>query len=188
MAHIEAQRRHAPRAVLLAVLSALMSMACAYAGTSSSATRSATSEPNPSRQSQFAPTRAGHEINEGESTMKIRITLDGDVLTATLADNAATRDLVSLLPLTLTLRDYRGTEKVSELPSRLSTAGTPAGVDPEIGDITYYAPWGNLAIFYRDFGFANGLVKLGHIDAGVEKLTRPGGDFNVRVELEAGSP
>lgn len=24
--------------------------------------------------------------------------------------------------------------------------------------ITYYAPWGNLAIFYRDFGYSAGLV------------------------------
>jgi hypothetical protein len=32
-----------------------------------------------------------------------------------------------------------------------------------VGDITYYAPWGNLAIFYRDFGYSPGLVRLGHI-------------------------
>ncbi|MEH7502625.1 cyclophilin-like fold protein [Neobacillus drentensis] len=23
--------------------------------------------------------------------------------------------------------------------------------DPSVGDFTYYSPWGNLAIFYRDF-------------------------------------
>ncbi|GAA4730631.1 hypothetical protein GCM10023216_23110 [Isoptericola chiayiensis] len=28
----------------------------------------------------------------------------------------------------------------------------------------YYAPWGNLAIFYRDFGHAPGLVRLGAFD------------------------
>jgi hypothetical protein len=71
---------------------------------------------------------------------------------ATLADNATTRDFVALLPLSLNLRDYAGTEKVSGLPQRLSTSSTPPGVDPEIGDLAYYAPWGNLAIFYRDFG------------------------------------
>ncbi|ELZ92649.1 cyclophilin-like fold protein [Haloferax sulfurifontis] len=43
-------------------------------------------------------------------------------------------------------------------------SGSDDGVDPEVGDITYYAPWGNLAIFYREFGYASGLVKLGHIE------------------------
>ncbi len=114
--------------------------------------------------------------------MKIRMTINDDVLTATLADSAATRDFVSLLPLTLSLRDYAGTEKVSNLPSPLSTEGAPSGVDPDVGDITYYAPWGNLAIFYRDFGFAKGLVKLGRIDSGIEKLASQRSDFAVRFE------
>lgn len=78
--------------------------------------------------------------------MQTQIAFEHEVLTATLVDNATTRDFVSLLPLTLTLRDYAGTEKVSDLPSRLSTDGAPPGIDPTVGDITYYAPWGNLAI------------------------------------------
>lgn len=41
------------------------------------------------------------------------------------------------LPLTLTLKDYAGTEKISDLPKRLSTEGAPSGSDPSVGDITY---------------------------------------------------
>lgn len=115
--------------------------------------------------------------------MKIRLITEGASLTATLEDNAAARDFVGLLPLSLTLRDYAGTEKVSDLPKHLSTSGTPPGVDPDAGDLTYYAPWGNLAIFYRDFGYANGLVKLGRIDSGIENLAGKRGDFVVRFEL-----
>jgi hypothetical protein len=63
-----------------------------------------------------------------------------------LIDNATTRDLLSLLPLTLTLEDYANAEKIGYLPRRLDTAGTPSGADPSTGDIPYYAPWGNLAI------------------------------------------
>ncbi len=115
--------------------------------------------------------------------MKLRLITDGAVMTATLEDNATTRDFVSLLPLSLTLRDYGGTEKVSDLPKRLSTRGTPPGTDPEVGDIAYYAPWGNLAIYYRDFGYSKGLVKLGHIQSGIEKLAAARGEFAVRLEL-----
>jgi hypothetical protein len=127
------------------------------------------------------------EERQERTTVKIRMTIEDDVLTATLVDNATTRGFVSLLPLTLTLRDYAGTEKVSELPARLSTEGAPPGVDPIVGDITYYAPWGNLAIFYREFDFAKGLVKLGHLDGGVEMLARRRSEFSVRIEREGGS-
>ena len=107
-------------------------------------------------------------------TMKIRIDVEGSRVTATLDDNETSRDFVSLLPLTLTLEDYSATEKISDLPKRLSTKGTPPGVDPSIGDIAYYAPWGNLALFYKDAGYARGLVKIGTLDSGVEAFRVPG--------------
>jgi hypothetical protein len=114
-------------------------------------------------------------------SMKIRLKVVDKVLTATLIDSKTTQDFISLLPLTLTLKDYAGTEKVSDLPKKLSTEGAPSGSDPSIGDITYYAPWGNLAIFYRDFGYASGLVILGKIDSGIEAFVVPG---SVKVTIE----
>jgi NAD(P)-dependent dehydrogenase (short-subunit alcohol dehydrogenase family) len=53
----------------------------------------------------------------------------------------------------------------------------------ELGDgITYVAPWGNLAILYRDFGYSTGLVKLGSINSGIEALASLSGDVTVTVE------
>ena len=108
------------------------------------------------------------------STMRIRLTFDGKVVEATLLDNPTARDLLSLLPMTLTLEDYNSTEKVGYPPRKLSTASAPAGIDPSVGDIAYYAPWGNLAIFYKDFGYSRGLIGLGRIDSGIEALSGPG--------------
>jgi hypothetical protein len=113
--------------------------------------------------------------------MRIRLIVEGTPLTATLEDSEVARDFASLLPLTLTLEDYASTEKVAYLPRKLTTAGAPAGSDPDVGDITYYAPWGNLAMFYRDFGYSAGLVHLGRIDVGVEALQRAGA---LRVTIE----
>jgi hypothetical protein len=115
------------------------------------------------------------------STMKIRLTFDGKAVGATLLDNATARDLFSLLPITLTLEDYNSTEKIGYPPRKLSTAGAPAGVDPSVGDIAYYAPWGNLAIFYKDFEYSRGLIGLGRIDSGVEALNGPA-PLKVRIE------
>ena len=90
--------------------------------------------------------------------MKIRLKIEDTELTTTLIDSKTTQDFISLLPLTLTLEDYGSTEKISYLPKRLSTDDAPAGIDPSVGDITYYAPWGNLAIFIRDFEYSSGLI------------------------------
>ncbi|WP_438497089.1 cyclophilin-like fold protein [Paenibacillus sp. IHBB 3054] len=119
---------------------------------------------------------------DGTDVQKIKLTAGNIVLTATMLDNAASRDFISQLPLTLTLQEYAGTEKISDLPSKLSTEGTPAGIDPSVGNITYYAPWGNLAIFYEDFGYSSGLIQLGSIDSGIEALAGMKEDFTVTIE------
>jgi hypothetical protein len=102
--------------------------------------------------------------------MKIRFTLNGTVVTATLEDNATSRDFIGMLPLTVTLEDFASTEKIAYLPAKLSTQGSPSGIDPKVGDVTYYAPWGNLALFHKDFRHSPGLVKLGRVDQGIEAL------------------
>ena len=120
------------------------------------------------------PAQTNEVTNKQAKDVKIRIKTGEKVVTATLTDSEAARDFVSLLPLTLTLEDYNKTEKISDLPKRLSTKGAPAGSDPSVGDIAYYAPWGNLAIFYRDFSYSSGLVILGKIDGDMEALNVPG--------------
>ena len=123
----------------------------------------------------FAETAAGIQSTDHRKlAMQIKIEVEGDTFTATLEDSEAARDFASLLPLSLTLEDYAATEKVSDLPRRLSTQGAPAGVTPKTGDLAYYAPWGNLAIFHKDFRYSKGLVKLGTLDSGVEVLRRTG--------------
>jgi hypothetical protein len=112
--------------------------------------------------------------------VKIKITINESAtqlpleLTATITDSAASRDFISLFPLTLTLEDYNRTEKISNLPKKLSTAGAPPSYAPSVGDICLYVPWGNLCIFYRDFSSSGGLVLLGKIDGGIEAFTGTG--------------
>jgi len=106
--------------------------------------------------------------------MKIRLTINGKAISATLTTNGTAKDFLSLLPMTLTLDDYAATEKIAYLPRKLSAAGAPPGSDPSVGDIAYYAPWGNLAIFYRDSPYARGLIPLGRIHSGIEALSVPG--------------
>ena len=125
------------------------------------------------------PAKPGPQQREG--VMQIRIRAGERILTAHLEDSAAGRAFADLLPLALSLRDYASTEKIADLPRQLPTEGAAPGVDPEVGDIAYYAPWGNLAIYYRDFGYSRGLVRLGRIEADAEALSSLAGPVTIEA-------
>ncbi|MFI1760386.1 cyclophilin-like fold protein [Streptomyces sp. NPDC020571] len=113
--------------------------------------------------------------------MEIRVTLDGRPVDATLNGSPAARDLAELLPLTLDLEDFHQTERIADLPRRLDTSGAPEPTAAKAGDLAYYAPWGNLALFYRDGPSANAdLLILGHLDAKGDRLARAD-----RITIEA---
>ena len=113
--------------------------------------------------------------------IRINVIFGNETLSATLDDTPAGRDSAALLPLELTLSDYNATEKVADLPRKLDTRDAPASYTPKTGDVTYYAPWGNLAIFYKPFRTSNGLVRLGAFDGPIDALLKDG-PIPVRIE------
>jgi hypothetical protein len=120
--------------------------------------------------------------------VRILLEVEGTALTAILEDTAVARDFAALLPLELSLDDYAATEKIAYLPRKLTTTGAPPGTAAAVGDICYYAPWGNVALFYRGADHAEGLVRLGRLADrdGVPALRRPGA-LRARIEMADGS-
>nr|WP_320176904.1 cyclophilin-like fold protein [Roseovarius pacificus] len=119
----------------------------------------------------------------GETAMiRIHVIVGNETLEATLDDTQVARDFASLLPLDLTLSDYHATEKVADLPRKLDISAAPDSYTPKAGDITHYAPWGNLAIFYKPFQTSRGLVRLGEFDGPMDALMQDGA-FPVRIKL-----
>lgn len=114
--------------------------------------------------------------------IRIRVIVGNKVLSAEIEDTPSGRDFAALLPLELSLSDYNTTEKVTDLPSKLDTTDAPASYTPKMGDITYYAPWGNLAIFYKPFRTSRGLVRLGEFDGPIDALLKDG-VIPVRIEV-----
>lgn len=132
---------------------------------------------------QNLPVDTAREITDEDGRqVKIRLSFGEAEVTVIMDNHPACQDFLSLLPLTLTFEDYNGTEKISYLPRKLNTQGSPSSCKPSVGTFAYYAPWGNLAIFYHDFRQSNGLVPLGQIVSGVEKLAGMHGNFSVRIE------
>ncbi|WP_022945323.1 cyclophilin-like fold protein [Pseudoalteromonas ruthenica] len=108
--------------------------------------------------------------------MHISLTIGETALTGTLLDTPAARDFYALLPLQVLLSDFAQAEKIANLPKELSLSEAAAGCVGEPGDIAYYAPWGNLAIFYRHTAYAIGLVKLGALTGDLSALLAADGD------------
>ncbi len=113
----------------------------------------------------------------------IRVTVDDQVITAQLADNATAEDLAAELPLTLTIRDFNRQEKVAKLPRPLTMEGVPTGDDPEINDLGYYSPSGDLVFYYRDVGYFDGIVRIGRVSGqGMDLIKRQPDGREIRIE------
>jgi hypothetical protein len=109
-----------------------------------------------------------------ESALRVQIRVGERSIPVTLDDTAVARDFATLFPLKLELSDYGGIEKIADLPRRLDISDEPAGYRPAAGDIAFYAPWGNLAIFLGGFRYSKGLVRLGRIDGGRDAVAETG--------------
>jgi hypothetical protein len=125
----------------------------------------------------------GASVLQGE-TMKISLKVNGKSLEVTLRESETTRDLVSLLPLTLTMNDLFGREKFGHLPRAISDSGERTH-SYQVGEIAYWSPGPDIAVFYRHDGQtipAPGLIIIGKVESGVETLNVPG-SLEVTIEL-----
>nr|WP_133889353.1 cyclophilin-like fold protein [Streptomyces sp. BK208] len=160
----------------------LLLAACACSDTSPEQTPATDSPSSASGQPQTSVS-ASTSGSDRRTPMDIHVTIDGRPVDATLNDSPAARDLASLLPLTLDLEDFHDTERIADPPRKLTTEGAPEPAAAKVGDIAYFAPWGNLAIFYKDGPSASSdLLILGHIDADADQLS--GAD---RITIKAAS-
>jgi hypothetical protein len=117
-------------------------------------------------------------------SMKIRLKVEDKLMTATLIDSKTTRDFVSLLPLTLTMNDLFRREKFAHLPCLISEEGKRTHTY-EVGQVVYWSPGPDVAIFYRNDGekIPNpGIIVIGKIDSDVTALD-VAGSVKVTIEL-----
>ncbi len=83
--------------------------------------------------------------------------------TLLLAENDAAKDFIKRLPLTLNFEDYGTTERIAYLKEPLSIGASNQTSTPNRGDFSYYVPWGNIAVFRKDFRESEGLIYLGKL-------------------------
>ncbi len=110
---------------------------------------------------------------------RVQISSDWGRVTAELTDNAATRALVRMLPLTIEMRDHLRQEKTGYLP--LPLPGIERQLDFSTGTLGLWSS-NHFVIYYRDGRVPQpGIILLGHVTGDVSIFDRPG-PVTVRVE------
>jgi hypothetical protein len=116
--------------------------------------------------------------SDTKTSMHISVKANGNTTVFELNNSPAARDLYAQLPLSISVENYSNNEKIFYPPEKLNTSDTPKA-DARVGTLAYYAPWGNVVMFYGRFGSAAGLYELGHAISGSEYIRGMSGTIQI---------
>lgn len=117
-----------------------------------------------------ADTAAPIEETE-ESIMQIKISSADYEMIYQLNDSRAAQELYSQLPLTTNVEPFSNNEMTFYPPDKLDTADTPLS-GGKAGSLSYYAPWGDVVMFYAPCTPNNSLYELGNVVSGKENIEK----------------
>ena len=117
------------------------------------------------------------------SNMVIKITANNRTATFQLYDTVAARELYNQLPLELELRNFRDAQWMFFLTQRLNVTSNEAYHNGVKGELSYYEPWGNGFMLYKDFYAQDQMHRLGINLTGINEIARMSGIARIeRVE------
>lgn len=125
--------------------------------------------------------RPAHPAMEQKALQKVTVKVGDRTLRATLFDNPTARDFAATLPFEADMHDLLGQEKAGRTVRALSTGGA-AQRSFTAGDIGYWSPSADLAIYYRDGDQlpSPGIIMIGKVEGDIAALKVPG---NVRIRF-----
>lgn len=99
--------------------------------------------------------------------MKIKITVNGHTLHATLEDNAAAKKIYDSLPKTYPMMNLYGREMCYRMGAGSLPTDEAQDTGYAVGDISYWPPAGSLVILYKQNGEVFEQEPIGHTDDNV---------------------
>lgn len=123
--------------------------------------------------------QASEPESAADAVRRIRVQANGNTIVFELNDSQAAQALYEQLPLTVEVENFSTNEKIFYPPEELAVANTPAAESGDAGILAYYAPWGDVVLFYDDFRSASGLYELGHAVSGSEHISAMSGTIQI---------
>ena len=105
---------------------------------------------------------------------------NGQNIIVSLNGSPAAQSLYNQLPLSVRIENYSDNEKIFYPPKKLETEG-PAGI------LAYYAPWGDVAVFYGECRGASGLYELGETVSGRDQIKNLKGEVKIEAMTKSDS-
>lgn len=104
------------------------------------------------------------------SSMKVEIVSQGRTATFQLYDTAAAKEFYAQLPLELDLTNFRDAQWMFYPPEKLNVKPGEAYHDGRKGELSYYAPWGDAFMLYKDFYAGDEMHRLGVGLSGIDDI------------------
>lgn len=114
----------------------------------------------------------------GENEMQIRVENKDLKINFQLNDSTACKDLVEQLPIVLDVDNFGSNEKIFYPENKLNVSDASLA-NPEKGDLCYYAPWGDVVMYYKATSSAPGLYSLGKVISGKDNIQKLNGSIRI---------
>lgn len=121
-----------------------------------------------------------NQVLSETTSLQITVTWGDNQVIYELNDSPASDALLAQLPLTVEIEDYSTNEKIFYPPEALEISDTPAATGGA-GTLAYYAPWGDVVLFYRDYSENPSLYELGRVVSGGELVGQMTGTVTISV-------
>lgn len=128
------------------------------------------------------PSQDGNMTELKMSDMVIRITSGDSSATFQLYDTEAAKGLYRQLPLKLELENFREAQWMFYPPEKLSVTDSEAYHDGKKGELSYYAPWGDVFMLYEDFYAGDEMHRLGVCLDGIDNIAEMSGSVQISAE------
>lgn len=128
------------------------------------------------------PSQDGNMTELKMSDMVIRITSGDSSATFQLYDTEAAKGLYRQLPLKLELENFREAQWMFYPPEKLSVTDSEAYHDGKKGELSYYAPWGDVFMLYEDFYAGDEMHRLGVSLDGIDNIAEMSGSVQISAE------
>lgn len=115
-----------------------------------------------------------------EQEVKIRFTDGTNEVIIILNDSKLSESLVAQLPFTFDFEDYAHNEKNGTVPKKLTTDKSFEAECPK-GSLGYFAPWGNLCLFFEVAPAYPEQYVLGTVEGDPDDIKKLGNKVTVEI-------
>ena len=99
-------------------------------------------------------------------------------------NTAAGKLFLEMFPLSLNFENFGSNERIAYLPHKLDMNSYEEPISVKRGGMTYYVPWGNLAVFRKSFSCSSDLAPLGAMSEEAISALEKSGSADVSFKLK----